>query len=86
MVGELRDLQSTAPWEPDAVTVPAVAIHGTRGAAHHGASTAHLSKVLADCRVVEIEGAKHFGPNTHPDAVASVLVELVSRAAGAYPP
>ena len=32
--------ESHAPWEPDAVTVPVVAIHGTRGAAHHGASTA----------------------------------------------
>ena len=72
MVGELRDLQANAPWEPDAVTVPAVAIHGTRGAAHHGASTAHLGQVLPDCPVVEIEGAKHFGPNTHPDAVAAV--------------
>ena len=40
-----------------------------------------LASVLADCPVVTIEGARHFGPNTHPDAVAAVLIELVSRAA-----
>ena len=38
-------------------------------------------EVLADCPVVTIEGARHFGPNTHPDAVAAVVTELVSRAA-----
>lgn len=81
MVGELGDLRSHAPWEPAAIAVPAVAIHGTLGAAHHGASTAYLGDVLADCKVVEIDGAKHFGPNTHPDAVAAVLVDLVNRAA-----
>ena len=68
-----RDLQSHAPWEPDAVTVPAVAIHGTRGAAHHGASTGLPRAGAGRLPVVEIDGARHFGPNTHPDAVAAVL-------------
>ena len=81
MIGEVSDLQSHAPWEPEAITVPAVAIHGAGGAAHHSASTAYVGEVLADCTIVEIEGARHFGPNTHPDAVAAALVELVSRAA-----
>jgi pimeloyl-ACP methyl ester carboxylesterase len=81
MVGELADLQSHAPWDPVAITAPAVAVHGTLGAAHHGASTAYLGGVLPNCEVVEIDGAKHFGPNTHPDAVAAVVVDLISRAA-----
>ena len=38
MVGELVDLRSHAPWDPSRIRVPAVAIHGTLGAAHHGAS------------------------------------------------
>ncbi len=79
MVGELSDLAAHAPWDPDAIGVPVVAMHGTEGAPHHLRSTEHLAAVLADCRRVDVEGARHFGPNTHPDAVAAEIVELVSR-------
>jgi pimeloyl-ACP methyl ester carboxylesterase len=82
MVGELVDLRSHAPWQPARIGVPVVAIHGTLGAAHHAASTRHLADVLTDCKSVEIEGARHFGPNTHPDAVAAELLELVGKARG----
>jgi pimeloyl-ACP methyl ester carboxylesterase len=80
MVGELADLAAHAPWDPAAIAVPVVAIRGTEGAPHHLRSTEHLADVLPDGRSVEIEGARHFGPNTHPDEVAAVIVELVSRA------
>ncbi|MET0324932.1 MAG: alpha/beta hydrolase [Ilumatobacteraceae bacterium] len=80
MVGELTDLSAHAPWSPDAIRVPALAIHGSLGAAHHGLSTAYLGHVLADVEVVEIDGAKHFGPNTHPDAVAAEIRGLITRA------
>ncbi len=76
MVGELTDLRDRAPWDPAAVTMPVVAMHGSEGAAHHQLSTAYLSDVLLDCRVVEISGARHFGPNTHPDEVAEVIAGL----------
>jgi len=82
MIGELSDLAAHAPWSPEDVRVPALAIHGSLGAAHHGLSTAYLGEVLADVEVVEIGGAKHFGPNTHPDAVATELRRLIARAAG----
>jgi pimeloyl-ACP methyl ester carboxylesterase len=78
MVGELVDLRSHAPWDPARVRVPVVAMHGTLGAAHHAASTRYLGDVLADCRVVDIQGARHFGPNTHPDAVAAEILALVT--------
>lgn len=81
MVEELADLQSSVPWDPDRITVPAVAIRGSDGREHHRRSTEHLGRVLPDCPVVTIDGARHFGPNTHPDAVAAVIVDLVSRAA-----
>ncbi len=58
MVGELVDLRSHAPWEPARIGVPAVAIHGTLGAAHHADSTRYLGEVLADCRVVDVDGAR----------------------------
>jgi pimeloyl-ACP methyl ester carboxylesterase len=81
MVAELADLARQAPWDAGRIRVPAVAMRGSEGHEHHLRSTAHLGTVLADCPVVTIEGARHFGPNTHPDAVAAVLRELVSRVA-----
>jgi pimeloyl-ACP methyl ester carboxylesterase len=81
MVGELADLQRAAPWDPARIRAPAVALRGSAGNAHHLRSTAHLGAVLADCPVVTIEGARHFGPSTHPDAVATAVRELVTRAA-----
>ncbi|CAN5718384.1 hypothetical protein BH18ACT2_BH18ACT2_19140 [soil metagenome] len=80
MVGELADLRSRAPWDPAAIEVPVVAMRGAVGADHHRRSTEHLATVLADCTVVDIDGARHFGPNTHPDAVASV-VRTMTRSA-----
>ena len=79
MVGELHDLRDHAPWDPAAVTTPVVAMRGEHGAEHHRRSTAHLAATLPDCRLVDIHGARHFGPNTHPDAVAAVIAELVAR-------
>jgi pimeloyl-ACP methyl ester carboxylesterase len=78
MVGELVDLRSHAPWDASRVRVPVVAMHGTLGAAHHAASTRYLGGVLTDCRVVDIDGARHFGPNTHPDVVAAEILALVT--------
>jgi len=76
MVGELTDLRDHEPWVGAAVTMPVLAMHGTRGRPHHRASSAHLAEVLPDCQVVEIDGANHFGPNTHPDEVADVISAL----------
>jgi pimeloyl-ACP methyl ester carboxylesterase len=81
MIGELVDIDEHVPWDPAGITVPVVSMRGSEGRPHHRGSSDHLHDVLADCPVVTIEGARHFGPNTHPDAVAAVLVELVSRAA-----
>ena len=72
MVGELADLRERAPWDP------ARHPRAGRGDARLGRQRAPPPvdvpprAVLADCPVVTIEGARHFGPNTHPDAVAAV--------------
>ena len=79
MIGELHDMRDHAPWDPAAVTTPVVAMRGEHGAEHHRRSTAHLAATLPVCRLVDIHGARHFGPNTHPDAVAAVIAELVAR-------
>jgi pimeloyl-ACP methyl ester carboxylesterase len=75
-VGELTDLRTHAPWVGSEVKVPVVAIHGSRGRPHHRMSTEHLAATLPDCRVVQIAGARHFGPNTHPVEVAAVITHL----------
>jgi pimeloyl-ACP methyl ester carboxylesterase len=81
MVSELAGIRHDVPWDPARIGVPAVAMHGSEGREHHQRSAAHLGATLADCPVVAIEGARHFGPNSHPDAVAAALTELVSRTA-----
>ena len=80
MVAELDDLGGDPPWRPERISVPAVAMCGSAGQPHHTRSTRHIASVL-DCPLVVIEGARHFGPNSHPDAVAAVLADLVNRAA-----
>jgi pimeloyl-ACP methyl ester carboxylesterase len=79
MVGELVDLRENAPWTAGDVVAPVVAIYGERGAAHHRSGTEYLGRELADVRVVEVPEARHFGPNTHPEAVAAAIRELASR-------
>ena len=80
MVGELVDLREHAPWSARDVVAPVVAIYGERGAAHHRSGTEYLGRELADVRVVAVPEARHFGPNTHPEAVAAAICELASRA------
>jgi pimeloyl-ACP methyl ester carboxylesterase len=79
MVGELVDLRQRAPWDANAVGAPVVVMHGQLGAPHHRAGTAYLDRELPDSRVVEVAEARHFGPNTHPEAVAAAIAELASR-------
>ena len=81
MVGELADLRDGAPWDPARITVPAVAMRGSTATSTTSARRPTSARCCADCPVVTIDGARHFGPNTHPDAVAAVVAELVSRAA-----
>jgi pimeloyl-ACP methyl ester carboxylesterase len=85
MVGELVDLREHAPWEAANIGVPVVAMNGERGAAHHLAAVAYLGHELPDSRVVEIAEARHFGPNTHPEAVAAAISDLASRVGHARP-
>jgi pimeloyl-ACP methyl ester carboxylesterase len=81
MIEELVDIDHHVPWDPARITVPVVAMRGSDGRWHHRRSCDQLGAVLADCPVVTIEGARHFGPNTHPDEVAAAITYLVSRAA-----
>ena len=52
---------------------------GEHARPHHRQAVGALPSMLPDARVVEIEGAGHFGPNTHADAVSAALVSFLGR-------
>lgn len=83
MIGELADLRQHPPWSADAVRVPVLAMHGEFGRDHHRAGTRALSAMLPDAELQVVEGAHHFGPNTHPDLVAGLVAAFVDRVLGA---
>ena len=81
MVGELVDLREHAPVVG--------ARRGRRRSSRCTASAAPPITVRAPSTsvaswrtadIVEVAEARHFGPNTHPEAVAAAIVELASRA------
>lgn len=77
MIGELADLRDHEPWRGKDVHVPVVAMRGSGGAEHHRHGIEVIAGAIPGCEVVVVEGARHFGPNTHPDAVAAVVRRLV---------
>lgn len=70
MVGELTDLRQRAPWRADRITVPVLVLRGEHGQEHHRLGTDALGAMLPEAEVDTVPGARHFGPNTHPEAVA----------------
>jgi pimeloyl-ACP methyl ester carboxylesterase len=80
-VGELTDLVAGAPWRAERINVPMVSMFGELAREHHRDGAHYLAELLSDRDAVVIEGARHNGPFTHPDAVAAVLRDLESRAA-----
>lgn len=74
MIGELADLRQNAPWQADRITVPVLALHGGHGQEHHRAGTEALTAMLPTATMRTVDGARHFGPNTHPDAVAEMVI------------
>lgn len=73
MMGELADLRSAPPWRPEQITVPVLVLHGEHGAEHHQEGSSALAGCIDGAELVEIAGARHFGPNTHPDEVAGAI-------------
>ena len=71
MVGELADLRLRPPWRTDRVAVPVLVMRGEHGHAHHRRGTDALVARLPDARIHTVPGARHFGPNTHADAVGT---------------
>lgn len=79
MVGELLDLRRAPPWTAARIGVPVLAMFGTSGREHHRRAVAELGRILPDVEVVGVDGARHFGPNTHPDEVADEIRSFATR-------
>lgn len=77
MIGELTDLRQHAPWAAERITVPVLALHGEHGKEHHRVGTEMLAEMLPNASFATVPDAHHFGPNTHPDDLASIVIEFV---------
>lgn len=73
MVGELSALRLGPAFDTDRVRCPVLALYGEHGADHHRRAMVFLAEQLPDCRAEEIPGARHFGPNSHADAVVGAI-------------
>lgn len=79
MVDELTDLRLAAPWQPERVGVPVLCLCGEHGQPHHQRGAHELAAMLPDARLEMVQGAHHFGPNTHPELVAELVTAHVAR-------
>ncbi len=79
MVDELLDLREQAPWEPEQITVPVLAMHGAEGRDHHRLGAETIAAEIAGAELVSVQGASHPGPNTHSDETAALIDAFVRR-------
>jgi pimeloyl-ACP methyl ester carboxylesterase len=81
-VAEVADAAAAPPWRAEHIDVPFVAMYGSLTREHHRDGCHFLAELLSDRPAIAIEGARHNGPFTHPEAVAAVLRDLHARAPG----
>lgn len=74
LVGELESLGRDWCWDLGAVQCPVLVMRGALAREHHQRAADEIVASSRDANLVVVEGAGHFGPNTHPDAVAAAMV------------
>lgn len=79
LVGEMADLRLRPPWSPERIEAPVLVMYGEDGQPHHREGAVRLAEAIADAELQEVAGARHFGPNTHPDAVAELIRRFLAR-------
>jgi pimeloyl-ACP methyl ester carboxylesterase len=77
LVGELTAISSSSPWSAGQIGVPVMSMRGERCQPHHRSSAAAIAEWFGVEPVV-IEGARHAGPNTHPDQVAEAVTAWIN--------
>jgi pimeloyl-ACP methyl ester carboxylesterase len=78
LVGELAGIRDDAPWEAGAISVPVLPMFGVRSLAHHLESARVMGEWFGR-DAVGIDGAKHFGVNTHPDVVGALVAGFAAE-------
>lgn len=73
---ESEVLGFSAPSVLARITVPVLLLHGSQSSNWATESTDYLTDYLADSRIVEIDGAGHFGPQFWPATVADELIQF----------
>ena len=73
---------ATSPSVLERITVPALALHGSRTVLHDwfAEGARHVADHVADGRVREIDGAGHWGPVVRPGPIADELVGFLDAA------
>jgi pimeloyl-ACP methyl ester carboxylesterase len=79
LVGELAAIRRSAPWTAAGIRVPVLVLVGEFATEHHREAMHSLADLLPDSRLVTIPGARHFGPNSHPDEVANAVLHFLSE-------
>jgi len=77
LVSELDDLRRRVPWSPEEIAAPVLVFRGEHCQEHHR-QAALTVQAWFNCDLVIVPGARHFGPNTHPEEVGPVLTEFAS--------
>lgn len=77
MVGELTELRERPAWDGGQIPVPVLALFGEHGKPHHRRGAETIAEMIPQAEVDQIDGAAHFGPNTHPDDVAARVRRFV---------
>ena len=79
MVGELLDLRRRPAWDAAAIDTPVLAMHGEHGQPHHRRSAQVIAGEIAGAELATLPGARHPGPNTHPDEAAGSIDDFIRR-------
>ena len=70
---ELGWLRKNEPWKVEDISVPLLCGRGTKGSEHHARAMKWLSEETGGS-YVELEGAGHGAPNSHPAEFVDLLI------------
>ncbi|MHB1988081.1 MAG: alpha/beta fold hydrolase [Acidimicrobiales bacterium] len=81
LITELTAIRNDpAPFEPSAVTCPALVVHGEHTSRHHIEGTELLASQLPAGSLHVVAGASHGGHQSHPREFSALVLEAVSLA------
>lgn len=74
LIGELTALRLHEPWRAEAVTCRVLSGFGSEGLAHHADGARWIADHIANARLVELHGAAHGAPLSHPEMMVDLLI------------